>query len=79
MGYKVAPLNSTFMLIAILGLLISIFGIYPNFSQWGAAFGILFFLMFVASVISTTYGDPDLELKMDALKHKKRALKKKKK
>jgi hypothetical protein len=78
MGYKVAPLNSTFMLMAILGLLISIFGIYPNFPQWGAAFGIVFFLMFVASVISTTYGDPDLELKMDAPKPKKKSPKKKK-
>tara|TARA_Y100000310_G_C20646376_1_gene796853 strand:- start:318 stop:548 length:231 start_codon:yes stop_codon:yes gene_type:complete len=76
MGYKVAPLNSTFMLIAILGFLISVVGVYPKFPSWGAAFGIVFFLMFIASVVSATYGDPDLELKMDAPKPKRKKKKK---
>jgi hypothetical protein len=77
MGYKVAPLNGTFMIIAILGFLISFIGIYPKFPSWGTAFGIVFFLMFIASVISATYGDPDLELRMDVPKAKRRTKKKK--
>ncbi len=72
MKFKAAPLNSTFMLISIMGFLISAIGIYPRFPSWGTAFSLVFVLMFVASMISMTYGDPDLELRMDAPKKKKK-------
>ena len=72
MKYNVAPLSSSFMLTAILGFLISVIWVYPNSPSFGVAFALVFALMFIASIISTTYGDPDLELKMDAPKVKKK-------
>jgi hypothetical membrane protein len=72
MNWKIAPLNSTFMLIAILGFIIALIGIFPSYPDWGMAFAIVFALMFIASVLSTTYGDAELELKMDAPKRKKK-------
>ena len=72
MPVKVAPLNSSFMLTSILGFLISVVWVYPQSNSFGVAFALVFVLMFFASVISTTYGDPDVELKMDAPKPKKK-------
>ncbi len=73
MTFKVAPLNSTFMLISILGFLISVMLVKDI--SWKVAFGLVFALMFIASILSTTYGNPDLEMDMD--KPKKRKAKKK--
>ena len=77
MQVKVSPLNSTFMLISILGFLISIIWVRSISLSWGIAFALVFFLMFVSSMISTTYGDAEIELKMDAPKPRKKAKKKK--
>ncbi|MBN1645998.1 hypothetical protein JW868_03075 [Candidatus Woesearchaeota archaeon] len=53
--YSVAPLNNTFTVTVILGFLISIFWIAPQWSEaWGAAFAIVFLMMFIASMISMT-------------------------
>jgi uncharacterized protein (DUF58 family) len=71
MKYNVAPLSSSFMLTAILGFLVSVIWVYPQSASFGVAFALVFALMFIASIISTTYGDPDLELKLDAPKIKK--------
>jgi len=64
---KIAPLNTTFFLISIIGFLISIFFI-PQFSQtWAFAFALLFFIMFIASIISMMRGGPpraELETKI---------------
>ena len=65
MAIKVAPLNSTFMLIAILGFLISTIWIYPMFKPWGFAFALVFALMFLASIVSMTYGPAEIEWDMD--------------
>jgi|TARA_B100002003_G_C14063993_1_gene512107 uncharacterized protein (DUF58 family) len=72
MKYNVAPLSSSFMLTAILGFLISVIWVYPQSNPYGVAFALVFALMFIASIISTTYGDPNLELKLDAPKIKKK-------
>ena len=69
---RVVPLSGSFMLTAILGFLISVIWVYPNAPSWGFAFMIVFVIMFVASVISTTYGPVEAEIKMDAPKAKKR-------
>jgi len=64
----IAPLHSSFMLTSILGFLISVFLVYPNSPSWGFAFALVFFMMFVASMVSMTYADVDAELAI----HKKK-------
>ena len=49
---KVAPLNSAFMLSSILGFLISVVYVRTLSVTWAFAFGLVFFLMIVASLIS---------------------------
>lgn len=51
---KTVPLPSTFMLISILGFLITAFYITPRDITWGFTFLILFATMFIASFISMT-------------------------
>lgn len=71
MPSNVAPLSRSFMLTAILGFLISVIWVYPNAPSWGFAFSTVFALMFVASVVSTTYGPVEAEIKMDAPRAKR--------
>ena len=60
---QIAPLSGSFMVASIVGFLISSIYIYDNIDKsWGLAFSILFVLMFVASVISMTYGPADQPL-----------------
>jgi uncharacterized protein (DUF58 family) len=59
---KVAPLHASFMLLSILGLIISLFYITKASLNFGLAFGLVFFLMFIASVISMTRASPDAQL-----------------
>lgn len=55
----ITPLNSTFMLVSIVGFLTSVFYV-PSLAQQGLpyavdfafAFGMVFFLMFISSLIS---------------------------
>ena len=62
MAFKAAPLNSTFMVAAILGIIFCVFYI-PSYSvTWAFAFGIVFFCMLIASFISMTNGTPDEQL-----------------
>ncbi len=52
MAPKIAPLSTTFFLASIIGFLVSVFYI-PQVSQtWAFAFALLFFLMFIAAIIS---------------------------
>ena len=62
---KVAPLPGSFMLISILGFLVSAFLLYPVNSPLGFASALIFMLMFVAAIISMTYADVDTVLKME--------------
>ena len=53
MAFKAAPLNTSFMLAGLLGLLVSAFYIYPVLDpSWGFAFAVVFFAMIIASLIS---------------------------
>lgn len=53
---KIAPLSGSFMITSMLGFLISVLFFYPKISKsFGAAFSLLFVLMFIASVISFVY------------------------
>ena len=55
---NVAPLKGGYMITSIIGFIISAIYVFPRNSTWGLTFAIFFMLMFVASMISMTYG-PD--------------------
>lgn len=58
MKVKIAPLDSTFMLISILGFLVSVMYIMPQIStSWGFTFMIFFLMMFTASMFTMTKSD----------------------
>lgn len=67
---RYAPLNTAFMVSGIIGFLIS--AIYlPKYSMpWAFAFGFVFFLMFIAAMLSMARAAPDSQLMLTA--HKKR-------
>ena len=52
--WHAVPLKGSFMLTAILGLLISIYWVYPQSSNYGVTFVIILGAMFIASMISMT-------------------------
>lgn len=64
---KVAPLKSSFMLMSMLGFMISV--VYTAFGKisetWGFTFGFVFALMFVASFISMTHAPTEEQLKIE--------------
>lgn len=64
---KVAPLHGSFMVISIVGFLISALYIYRQLGNktWGFTFMLFFTLMFIASVISMTSSPsiPELDKK----------------
>jgi len=51
----IAPLSGGFMIISILGFLLSAYWIFDLDKTWGFTFCLVFTLMFVASLISMTY------------------------
>lgn len=55
---NVAPLKGGYMITSIIGFIISGLYVFPKSETWGFTFVIFFTLMFVASMISMTYG-PD--------------------
>ncbi len=59
---SVAHLSGGFMITSIAGFLISAVYVYPASQRWGFTFAIFFTLMFVAAMISMTYG-PDESMK----------------
>ncbi|RJQ20344.1 hypothetical protein C4580_04105 [Candidatus Woesearchaeota archaeon] len=58
----VAPLNSAFLATSILGFLISGFYVSSISKTWAFAFGTVFAVMFVASMVSMVSGPPDEQL-----------------
>jgi len=59
---KIAPLRSGFLVTSMIGFLVSVLYI-PQFSKtWAFAFGIVFTIMFVASMISMVRGAPEEQL-----------------
>ena len=51
---KIAPLPGSFMLTALVGLLLSIFFVWPLSATWGFTFTLFFAIMFIAAMISMT-------------------------
>ena len=50
--WHAVPLKGSFMVISILGFLITIYLIYPNSFNYGVAFMAVFIVMFIASLVS---------------------------
>ena len=65
---KIAPLSKGFMILAIFGFLAVVIYWESLGLTWGFTLGILFFAMFIASMISMTYGPSEAELSLDKLK-----------
>lgn len=63
---SVAPLDSSFMAISIIGFFISIFFVLPLSISWGTTFILFFGIMFIASMVSMSYADTKVE-HIDAL------------
>ena len=55
---NVAPLKGGYMITSIVGFIISAMYVFPRSERWGFTFVLFFTLMFIASMISMTYG-PD--------------------
>ncbi|MFC1755369.1 hypothetical protein ACFL96_18595 [Thermoproteota archaeon] len=80
--YKVAPLSSGFMLVSMVGFMVTV--VYTSFGKidptWGFTLGLFFVIMFVSSMISMTYAPVEALMKQDAEERgnikKKRAKKK---
>ncbi len=74
--YKVAPLSSSFMLVAILGFLFSMIYVYNKNPSWGFAFALVFAAMFFASMYSMSKA-PLNALEQDKLLKSERKIAKK--
>ncbi len=62
MPWRAAPLKSSFMLAGIIGFLISVIYV-PKYSlNWAFAFGLVFLIMVVATLVSMTQSKPVLPL-----------------
>lgn len=68
MKRKIAPLSGSFMVTAIVGFLISAIYIFPRSNPWGLTLVILFAVMFIAGMISTTYAPIEAEWAMEKKK-----------
>ena len=73
---RVAPLSSTFMVISIVGFIVSMYLVFPmthittetgsvpfDGTTWGFTFGLIFFLMFCSAMISMRRAAPDEQLR----------------
>jgi len=61
---KVAPLKSSFMLMSMLGFLISIIYSERIGADWAFALGFVFAIMFVAAIIAMTQAPIEAQLQM---------------
>ncbi len=59
---KVAPLKTSFLVTSMIGFLVSVLYIPKISTTWAFAFGLVFTLMFVASMIAMVRGTPDEQL-----------------
>ena len=62
MGFRAAPLSAGFMVTSILGFLISVVYIRTFSLTWAFTFGLVFITMFIASMISMSRANPDVQL-----------------
>ena len=62
MAFKAAPTSTSFLVAALVGLILSVFWI-PQYSiSWAYAFGFLFLLMIISAFVSMTKATPDSQL-----------------
>ena len=73
---NVAPLSGGFMLTSMVGFLVSAIYVMPQSATWGFTFSTFFVLMFIASMVSMTYGPDSAQLHVGDKRY--RNLKKKK-
>ncbi len=59
---KVAPLKTSFLVTSMIGFLVSVLYIPKMSTTWAFTFGLVFTLMFVASMIAMVRGTPDEQL-----------------
>ncbi len=52
---NIAPLNGGFMIIAVVGFVVSFYKVYDYSKSWGVAFMIAFGMMFAASLYSMAH------------------------
>ena len=52
--WKASPLKGSFMVLSIVGFLVTTYLVYPRSSNFGVTFMIVFAAMFVASLVSMT-------------------------
>lgn len=64
---KVAPLSSSFLLISILGFIVSGMYVYKADKSFGFAFMFIFAVMFIASMISMANAPVQDQISMDHL------------
>ena len=62
---KVAPLPSSFLLVSILGFIISAMYVYKVEKSFGFAFMLVFAIMFIASMISMSNAPVEAQIDMD--------------
>ena len=64
-AFKAAPLSNVYMMVTMLGFIISAWFIIPASKSWGFALSLTFLLMFIASVISMSKAPVEAELQID--------------
>jgi len=65
---KFTPLSGGYMISTMLGFLISVVYVWKLSPSWGLAFAIAFAVMFIASLLSMTYADPDSFVDLETTK-----------
>lgn len=73
MGRNIDPLPSSFMVISIIGCIIT--AVYSNSGKldiaWALSFLIVFSIMFIASIISMTKAPIEAEIQIDQIERKR--------
>jgi len=59
---KIAPLKSSFLAMSMIGFLLSVIFIPAYSKTWAFTFGLIFTIMFIASMISMVHASPDEQL-----------------
>lgn len=69
--FKFAPLSGGYMATSMIGLIISFMYVYPQSETWAIASAFVFAGMFIASLLSMTYADPDEFVELERGKKRK--------
>jgi len=76
---NIAPLKGGYMITSMLGFIISAIYVFPRSQTWGFTFIIFFAVMFVASMISMTYGPEEAMLHVGHIRERRKKKKEEKK